>query len=65
MRMFAAMLLLLMLCACARQGSFERTGKDIDEAVEDVRGGVEEAIDDVREGVEDAGEDVERRTRRR
>jgi hypothetical protein len=61
MRIFAAMLLLLMLWACARQGSFERAGEDIDQAVEDVRGDVEEAIDDVREGVEDG----ERRPRRR
>jgi hypothetical protein len=57
MRMLAAMLLLLPLWACARQGPFERAGEDVDDAVEDVRENVEDAIDDARD-------DVERRRRR-
>lgn len=52
MRTFAALVLLLSLGACARQGPFERAGSDIDEAVEDVREEVEDVIDDARESTE-------------
>ena len=61
MRLIAAMLLVLPLWACARQGTFERAGEDIDDTVEDVREGVE----DVREGVEDVIDDARDRRRRR
>jgi hypothetical protein len=49
MKLIAAMLLVLPLLACARQGTFERAGEDIDDTVEDVREGVEDVIDDARD----------------
>jgi hypothetical protein len=52
MKIVATVLLLLSLCACAEQGTFERAGEDIDDAVDDVREGVEDvedAVDDVRD----------------
>jgi len=67
MRVLAAMLLLLPLWACERQGPLERAGEEIDEAVEDVRAGgetlgnrVDDAVDDVRDGVDDARDELER-----
>jgi hypothetical protein len=49
MKLIAAMLLVLPLLGCARQGTFERAGEDIDDTVEDVREGVEDVIDDARD----------------
>jgi hypothetical protein len=64
-RVLYAALLLLPLCACEKQGPFERAGEEVDEAVQDVRHGgettghkVDDAIDDARDGVEDAKKDL-------
>ena len=50
-----------LLLACAKQGPLERTGEEIDEAVEDIEAGgettankIDDAIDEARKDVEDA-----------
>jgi hypothetical protein len=64
MKLLVALLLLLPLCACSTQGSFERTGKNADDAIDNVRDGVGDVVDDVRDGAKDVRDDVAR-TRRR
>ena len=63
MRILALLLLVSPLWACQTQGRFESAGKNVDDAVDDVRDGAKDVIDDVREGAEDVGDDVRRRTR--
>ena len=65
MKMLAALLLLLPLWACDREGPLERAGEEIDEAAENIRNGGEtpgnradDAVDDVREGVNDARDEI-------
>lgn len=50
-----------LLLACEKQGPLERTGEEIDEAVEDIEAGgettankIDDAIDEARKDVEDA-----------
>jgi hypothetical protein len=52
MKAWAAMLLLLPLCACAGPGTFERAGENADDAIGNVRDGVGDVADDVRDDVE-------------
>jgi hypothetical protein len=54
-----------MLQACEKQGTLERAGEEIDEAVEDIGAGgettgnkIDDAMDKARDGVEDAVEEV-------
>ena len=61
--MLALLLLVSPLWACQTQGRFESAGKNVDDAVDDVRDGAKDVIEDVREGAEDVGDDVRRRTR--
>ncbi len=67
MKMLAAMLLILPLMACEREGPLERVGEEIDEAAENIRNGGEtpanradDAIDDVRDGINDAADEIRR-----
>jgi len=57
------MLLVLPLWACQTQGGFEKAGRNVDDAVDDVREGAKDVIEDVREGAEDVSDDVRRRSR--
>lgn len=68
MKTLAALLLLIPLCACEREGPLERAGEEIDEAAENIRNGgettgnrIDDAIDDVRDGIEDARDEVDGR----
>ena len=63
MRILALTLLVLPLWACQSQGRFERAGRNVDDAVEDVRDGAKDVIEDERETAEDVGDDVRRRRR--
>jgi ElaB/YqjD/DUF883 family membrane-anchored ribosome-binding protein len=65
MKMLAAIVIALLLWACASQseGPFERAGRNADEVVEDVREGAEDVIEGVRDTAEDVGDDVRRRRR--
>lgn len=54
------------LAACQEQGPAEKAGEEIDEAIEDVRGGsedmqnkVDDAVDELRDNAEDAMDEVE------
>lgn len=65
MKIIVALVLLLPLWGCEREGPLERAGEEIDEAVEDVRSGgettgnaIDDAIDEVRDGIEDAGDEL-------
>ena len=67
MKLLTALLIVLPLWACEKQGPFERAGEEVDEAVEDARNGgptlqnrVDDAADDVRDGIKDAHKDLER-----
>jgi hypothetical protein len=66
-KVLAAGVVLMGLCACEPKGPAERFGEEVDEAVEDLREGgetlgnrVDDAADDLREGVEDAREEIEK-----
>lgn len=66
-RLLTAMLVVLPLWACEKQGPFERAGERVDKTVENARNGgptlknrVDDAADDVRDGVEDASKDLKR-----
>jgi len=55
----------MLLLACEKQGTLERAGEEIDEAVEDVKAGgettankIDDAFDDARKGLENAVEEV-------
>jgi hypothetical protein len=61
MRVLALLLLVSPLWACQSQGPFERAGRNVDSAVEDVRDGAKDVIEDVRDGAEDVRGDVRRR----
>lgn len=57
--------LFLSLAACEREGPLERTGEELDEAVQTIRKGEEpastkldDAVDDLREGVNDATDEL-------
>lgn len=67
-RLLTALLLVLPLFACEKQGPFERAGEKVDKAVENTRNGgptlenrIDDAADDVRDGVDDARKDLQRR----
>jgi hypothetical protein len=64
MKLAFAVLLLLPLSACARQGTFERAGENADEAIGNVREGVGDVVDDIRDGAKDVRDDI-KRTRNR
>jgi hypothetical protein len=64
MRLFAAMLFVLLVGACAGQGTFGRAGKNADRAIDNVRDGVGDVVDDVRDGAKDVRDDVKRSRRR-
>lgn len=56
----------LFLLGCEKQGPLERTGEEIDEAVEDIKAGgettgnkIDDAIDEARKDIEDAAEEVD------
>jgi hypothetical protein len=59
MKTLALMLLVCPLWACQSQGRFENAGRNVDDAIGDVREGAKDVIEDVREGADNA------RTRRR
>ena len=61
--MLALLLLVSPLWACQTQGRFESAGRNVDDAVDDVREGAKDVVEDVREGAEDVGDDVRRRRR--
>ena len=63
MRILALLLLVSPLWACQTQGRFESSGKNVDDAVDDVREGAKDVVEDVREGAEDVGDDVRKRRR--
>jgi hypothetical protein len=63
MKILALVLLVCPLWACQSQGRFQNAGRNVDDAVRDVREGAKDVIEDVREGAEDLGDD--RRSRRR
>jgi len=63
MKILALMLLVCPLLACQSQGRFENAGRNVDDAIGDVREGAKDVIEDVREGAEDVGDNA--RTRRR
>ena len=63
MKILALMLLVCPLWACQTQGRFENAGRNVDDAVTDVREGAKDVIEDVREGAKDVGDDVRRRRR--
>jgi len=63
MKILALLLLVSPLWACQTQGRFENAGRNVDDAVSDVREGAKDVIEDVREGAEDVGDDVRRRRR--
>jgi len=63
MRILALLLLVSPLWACQTQGRFESAGKNVDDAVDDVREGAKDVVEDVREGAEDVGDDVRKRRR--
>lgn len=60
MKRVIALLLLLPLWACAGQGTFQRAGKNTDDALDNVRDGVGDVVDDVRDGAKDVRDDVKR-----
>ncbi len=51
--------LALSVVACRDEGTAERTGREIDEAIEDTREAGEEALEDAGDALEDAGDAVE------
>ena len=63
MKILAVMLLACPLWACQTQGRFENAGRNVDDAVDDVREGAKDVIEDVREGAADVRDDVRRRRR--
>jgi hypothetical protein len=63
MKILALVLLVCPLWACQTQGRFQNAGRNVDDAISDVREGTRDVVEDVREGVEDLGDD--RRSRRR
>ena len=65
MKVVALLLLVSLLWACQSQGRFENAGRNVDDAIGDVREGAKDVIEDVREGAEDVGDDVRSRRRLR
>ena len=63
LKILAAIVVVLPLCACVSQRPFERAGRNADGVVEDVRDGTKDVIQDVRKGAKDVRNDVRRRTR--
>jgi len=63
MKILALLLLVSALWACQSQGRFENAGRNVDDAISDVRKGAKDVVEDVRESAEDIGDD--RRSRRR
>ena len=61
MKVLALMLLVCPLWACQTQGRFESAGRNVDDAIGDVREGAKDVIEDVREGADDVSDDVRRR----
>ena len=57
MRVLTALLIVLPLWACEKQGPFERAGEKADDAVHDARKSVDDAADRVRDGIEDTRKD--------
>lgn len=56
--------IMLFLVACEKQGTLERAGEEIDEAVEDIKAGgettgnkIDDAIDEAQKDLEDAVEE--------
>lgn len=58
-------MLVVSLAGCEREGTMERAGEEIDEAVDTIREGeestsnkIDDAADEVRDGVNDAADEV-------
>jgi hypothetical protein len=64
MKILTAIVVVLVLAACAPQGRFERAGQGVDDSIEDVREGVRDVVDDVRDTAEDVGDNVKGSRRR-
>jgi hypothetical protein len=64
MRLLAAMFVLLLLGACAGQGTFAKAGRNADRAIDNVHDGVSDVVDDVRDGAKDVHDDVKRNSKR-
>lgn len=63
MKILVLVLLAWSLGACQTQGRFEKAGRNVDDAVSDVREGTKDVVDDVREGAENVADDVRKRRR--
>jgi hypothetical protein len=53
MKGLAILLMMFSLLACGRDGSAERLGERIDDAVEDTGDAIDDTVDDVQEAAED------------
>ena len=65
MKILALLSLVLPLWACQSQGRFENAGRNVDDAISDVRDGAKDVIEDVRETAEDVGDNARSRRRLR
>jgi len=65
MKILALLLLVSPLWACQSQGRFENAGRNVDDAISDVRDGAKDVIEDVRETAEDVGDNARSRRRLR
>ena len=63
MKILALLLLVSPLWACQSGGRFETAGRNVDDAVGNVREGAKDVIEDVRDGAQNARDDVRRRRR--